>query len=149
MSQVRNQSDAPSRTLEELIALPYRLEIIPGQHNEGLVVRYPELPGCITQVETWDEVLPAAEEILEGWLAIALEDGQDIPMPRQTEDYSGRFLIRITKSLHRELAETAAAEGVSLNAYVTTLLASGHLRHEPRRQVEEIAASQARPNSRR
>jgi hypothetical protein len=42
-----------------------------------------------------------------------------------TDFYSGRFVVRIPKSLHRQLAETAASESVSLNQLVLTLLAGG------------------------
>lgn len=33
------------------------------------------------------------------------------------EGYSGKFLVRVPKSLHKRLAEEAALEGVSLNQY--------------------------------
>lgn len=110
-------------TLEDYLALPYRLEIIPGEQG-GIVVGYPDLPGCFTQVQRLDDAIPMAREILEGWLEIALEDGQDIPLPAAPGHHSGRVLLRIPKSLHRRLAETAAAEGVSLNAHIATLLAA-------------------------
>jgi hypothetical protein len=57
------------------------------------------------------------------WLEIALEDGRTIPEPRPLEDYSGRFVVRVPKSLHRDLTDAANAEGVSLNAYINTELA--------------------------
>lgn len=116
-------ADCP-QTVETYAALPYRLEIAPGEHG-CFVVRYPDLPGCITQVERIEDALPAAREILIGWIEIALEDGQTIPLPQHREEYSGKFLVRLPKSLHRALASAADAEGVSLNAYVTTLLAAG------------------------
>ncbi len=53
-----------------------------------------------------------------------LNEGIDIPEPDQgAVDYSGRFLIRLPKYLHRQLAESAQANGVSLNQYACTLLA--------------------------
>jgi predicted HicB family RNase H-like nuclease len=51
--------------------------------------------------------------------------GQDIPLPRDMEEHSGKFMLRIPRSLHRNLARAAKREGVSLNQYVTTLLAAG------------------------
>src|SRR5437016_14136947 len=36
---------------------------------------------------------------------------------------SGRFVVRIPRGLHAELARQARVEGVSLNQYVATLLA--------------------------
>lgn len=112
-----------AETLEEYLALPYRLEITPSEHG-GFVVRYPELLGCVTQVERIDDAIPMAREILTGWLEIALEDGVEIPIPRTTDSYSGKFIIRMPKSLHRDLAERAETEGVSLNHYAVSVLAA-------------------------
>ncbi len=116
------------RTLEQYLALPYRLEITPSEHG-GFVVRYPELLGCVTQAARMEDAIPMAREILTGWLEIALEDGMDIPVPRAIDSYSGKFIIRMPKSLHRDLAERAEAEGVSLNHYAVSVLAATTPRH--------------------
>ena len=42
---------------------------------------------------------------------------------KELEEYSGRFVLRIPRSLHRELKEAADREGVSLNQYVLYKLA--------------------------
>jgi predicted HicB family RNase H-like nuclease len=78
-------------------------------------------------------------EILAGWLELALEDGQQIPEPEPTPEYSGKFLVRLPKSLHRSLAEAARSEGVSLNAYVTAILADGPAWRVPARKAQPTA----------
>ncbi len=47
-------------------------------------------------------------------------------MPSTQEDYrySGKFNVRVPKDLHRDLANSAEAQGVSLNLFVATALAS-------------------------
>jgi antitoxin HicB len=62
-------------------------------------------------------------EAMEAWISSALEDGDPVPEPRPTEDYSGRFLVRLPSSLHSMLDKGARREGVSMNQYVTALLA--------------------------
>ena len=47
----------------------------------------------------------------------------DPPVSPQRREYSGKFNIRIPKSLHAALASEAEAEGVSLNQLVLTKLA--------------------------
>ena len=47
-----------------------------------------------------------------------------IPQPFGQRDFSGRFNVRVSSSLHRRLAMDAAREGVSLNTWVTQKLAS-------------------------
>jgi hypothetical protein len=46
------------------------------------------------------------------------------PVGAQRREYSGRFNVRIPKSLHAALAGEAEAEGVSLNQLVVAKLAS-------------------------
>jgi antitoxin HicB len=112
------------KTLDEYLALPYRLEIIRSEFGD-YVVSDPELPGCMTQVDDLGEVGVVAQEMLCGWLELAIADGQAIPTPVARPELSGKFVLRIAKSLHRGLAETVNQEGVSLNAYAATLLARG------------------------
>ncbi len=37
--------------------------------------------------------------------------------------FSGKFVVRVPKSLHRKLSELAEQEGVSLNQWINTVLA--------------------------
>jgi len=46
-----------NKTLDDYLALPYTIEIIPDEDDGGYVARIRELPGCITQADTWDELL--------------------------------------------------------------------------------------------
>jgi hypothetical protein len=63
-----------------------------------------------------------AEEARHLWIETAYEDGQDIPLPTYPEEYSGKFNVRLPRSLHRELVAVAERQGVSLNQYVVCLL---------------------------
>jgi len=70
--------------LEKYLAQPYTLEIIP---DEGAwFVQIKELPGCMTEVDEWDDILPAIEDAKRLWIELALERGHEIPeaegMPR-------------------------------------------------------------------
>ncbi len=40
------------------------------------------------------------------WLEVSLEQGDAIPEPRSEAEYSGKFVVRVPRSLHRDLAET-------------------------------------------
>jgi antitoxin HicB len=63
-------------------------------------------------------------EARELWIETAYEAGDDIPLPSNDDSYSGKLLVRMPKSLHRRLAETAENEGVSLNQYIVSLLSA-------------------------
>ncbi len=68
-----------ARTLDDYMALPYTIEIIPD--DGAWFVQIKELSGCMTEVDTWDEILPAIEEAKHLWLELALERGRPIPEP--------------------------------------------------------------------
>ncbi len=68
-----------SRTLEDYLTLPYTLEITPD--GGAWFVQIKELPGCMTEVDEWDGVLPAIEEAKRLWIELALERGRPIPEP--------------------------------------------------------------------
>ena len=110
------------RTIEYYMNLPYRLEILPDPDEGGFVVRYPDLPGCISVGETMNDALANAQDAKQAWLTAALEEEIQIAEPSVTENYSGQFKLRIPKSLHRSLAEHAKAEGTSMNQYCVYLL---------------------------
>jgi antitoxin HicB len=73
-----------NKTLEYYLALPYTIEVIPDTDEGGYVARVKELPGCMTQAESWDELDEMIREAKEGWLEVALEYNHPIPEPTGT-----------------------------------------------------------------
>jgi len=112
------------KDLKYYLALPYEERIFPSPEG-GFVGTVPDLPGCITQAETKVELLDMIEDAKKSWLEAALDLGQKIDEPNYDEKYSGKFQLRLPKSLHRKLAESATAEGVSLNQMALYLIAEG------------------------
>ncbi len=120
------------KRLEEYLELPYRITIVHDRDDEGkegFVAEVEELPGCISQGSTPEEAVSRVYDAMAGWISVALEDGREIPEPRDPDGYTGRFLLRIPRTLHAELARQAQREGVSLNQYVATTLAGAAGRH--------------------
>lgn len=89
----------------------------------GYAATVPDLPGCVTQGETVEEVMHNIAEARELWLEDAIAAGQAIPEPRAARRYSGRFVVRMPRELHARLAEESEREGVSLNQLVVARLA--------------------------
>jgi antitoxin HicB len=110
------------KTLENYLKLPYTRELIPEPEG-GWFVRIKELPGCISQGDTPDEALASIDDALRGWLKVSIDSGDLIPEPRDEEGFSGKFMVRLPRFLHKRLVEQAQEEGVSLNQYVNTILA--------------------------
>ena len=114
-------SKTERRPLEFYLGLKYPITIYPDTTG-GYVAEIEDLPGCITQGETLEEVEANMEEARRLWLESAYEDRLDIPLPRDSEGYSGKFFIRAPKSLHRKLDRMSKREGVSLNQYLVSTL---------------------------
>lgn len=55
----------------------------------------------------------AAAEAMDDGTTVSLEE-----LKRELEDYSGRLVLRIPRSLHKLLKQEAEIEGVSLNQYM-------------------------------
>lgn len=60
-----------------------------------------------------EEASLAAAEAMDDGTTVSLED-----MKRELEEYSGRLVLRIPRSLHKLLKQEAEIEGVSLNQYM-------------------------------
>jgi antitoxin HicB len=112
-----------SQEIQALLSRRYPVTFYPAEEG-GYVAEIEDLPGCITQGETVDEAAAAIEECRVAWMETALANGMEVPPPRTEAEYSGRFLLRLPKSLHRRLAARARRDGVSLNTELATLLAS-------------------------
>ncbi len=110
------------KTLDEYLKMPYRMEIIPDEDEGGFVATYPELPGCISSGPTIEKAAKNALDAKNQWLKAAYEDGATINLPDSEKEYSGQFMLRIPKILHRILAEKSKREGISLNQYCLFLL---------------------------
>ena len=117
------------KTLNDYLALSYRMEIIRDSDEGGFVASYPDLPGCITCGETEEEALKNALDAKKAWLEAALEENIEIPEPDSLDAYSGQFKLRLPRSLHRALAEHSQREGISMNQYCVYLLAKNDALH--------------------
>lgn len=105
------------KNLDYYMGLPYTI-ILKKYLEGGYFAEVKELPGCMTEADTREEVLAMIEDAMKGWIELAIEDGHPIPEPAVEENYSGKILLRAPKSLHRELIGKAKTEGVSLNQYL-------------------------------
>jgi antitoxin HicB len=109
-----------------MLDYPLTMRPLPPEDGGGLLVEFPDLPGCIADGSTPEEAFREAADALRSCVATLEELGRPVPPPsRSTETHSGRWVVRVPRSLHRRLAERARAEGVSLNQLTVALLAEG------------------------
>jgi predicted RNase H-like HicB family nuclease len=106
-------------TVKEYLELPYHIIIqhLVDESGEYYFATVQELDGCMSHGDTYNEAFKNIQEAMEGWIETKLEGGFPVPMPINDGQYSGKFVLRIPKSLHARLAMEAAKEGISLNQY--------------------------------
>ncbi|MDD4402662.1 MAG: toxin-antitoxin system HicB family antitoxin [Desulfitobacteriaceae bacterium] len=110
-----------NKDFDYYMAQPYKVVITPCDEG-GYVAEIPDLRGCITQAETNEDIMGMIEDAKRVWILAALEDGKKIPEPVKEDDYSGKFNVRVPRTLHRMLVELASSEGVSLNQLINYTL---------------------------
>jgi len=113
------------KELEHYVKLPYTVIVEQWDDGEGAywVARIAELPHCLIHADTPEEVIKEIQEVKMDWIRSNLERGLRIPEPRSRR-YSGQIRLRISPSLHKLLTYRAETEGMSLNQYMATALAT-------------------------
>ena len=84
---------------------------------EGMSVRFPDLPGCLTCADTAEQAYAAAREALEGFLYVMEQDDDIIPAPAPLDDIIAQadsteaaFAVTVYMPTVREAMESKAVK---------------------------------------
>lgn len=116
-------SDAMADQAKAILAKPYARRLTPDVDG-GYTATIQEFPGCVADGETPNEALTNLEGAALSWIEAQLDLGQSVPEPVALYGYSGKLALRIPRGLHKRVAEQALSEGVSINQFLTTAIAS-------------------------
>jgi len=111
-----------TRVKEPDIAYPVTL-VREDTDAGGWVATVDALPGCVAHGATAEETLDRAADAVAEWVEAARREGKDVPEPKSPQSHSGRLLLRMPQTLHAELSRAAEREKVSLNQFITDVLA--------------------------
>lgn len=78
------------------------------------------------EVKVYKELTQAVGE----WIEIYERDGVPLPVATAGKEYSGKFVIRVGKGLHKSLAIRAIHQGKSLNEHCVNLLREESSRYD-------------------
>jgi predicted HicB family RNase H-like nuclease len=116
------------KNLSYYLKLDYLIEIrkIPKKDGGGWLASIPQLgdKAFCADGETIQEAIANLRKVKKQLFSDYIKEGIPIPKPEPESEsiFSGKFVVRITPNLHRELVERAQKEKVSLNQLVVHLL---------------------------
>ena len=110
-------------TPEEFLRRPYTRALIPDTESGTIAAMIPEFPGCISQGDSPQEAYARLHEAALAWIEAAQDLGQPIPDPQEENAYRGKFALRMPASLHKDVAQAAERDGISLNQFIVAALA--------------------------
>lgn len=104
------------KELNYYLSLPWNIKIhkVKDESGDYYFGQVQEIPAIRADGDTLEECYNLVMEMLESNLEVMIEDKEKIPEPVD-KTYSGKFNLRLPKSLHKKLAEEAEDEGISLN----------------------------------
>jgi antitoxin HicB len=109
---------------------PFEIRPLTADEGGGFLISYPDFSDCISDGETVEDAILNGKEALKATIAALKAREFAVPLPNSGGVASGKFVARVPKTIHAQLATRARAEGVSLNTLVLAFIAEGLGRRE-------------------
>jgi predicted HicB family RNase H-like nuclease len=84
------------------------------------------------EAKVYKELCQAVEE----WIETYQEDKEPLPESTAGKEYSGKFVVRVGRDLHKALAIDALRHGESLNSYCVNKLREDNLPYERNKRFQ-------------
>ena len=100
----------------------YQFTVRPLTNEEGggYLVEYTDIPGCLSDGNTIEEAIQNGRQALQDTLEVFRESGR--PLPKTTIE-AAQWRQRLPRTLYSKLTLQAEKEGVSINSFVTAIIA--------------------------
>jgi antitoxin HicB len=111
--------------MKKPIDYPFEIRPLTLGEGGGYLISYPDFSECIADGETVDEAIANGQDAVKATIAALTAKGFPAPSPNSGGVASGKFVARVPKTIHAQLATRAKSEGVSLNTLVLAFIAEG------------------------
>ena len=111
--------------MSKLTDYPFEVRPLSSEEGGGFLISFPDFAECISDGETIDAAIESGRDALKATISTLKAKKLSVPAPNSGGVASGKFVARVPKTVHAQLATRARAEGVSLNALVLTFIAQG------------------------
>lgn len=85
----------------------------------GLCAEFPSLSWL---AKTHEEALKGIRRVVADVIEDMKNNGEPIPEPLASRQYSGKFVVRVTPEIHKSLVIQSAETGISLNRLISAKL---------------------------
>ena len=104
----------------------YTYRVIWSEEDQEFVGLCAEFPSLSWLDKDQEAALRGIVALVKDTVADMESSGEKIPAPLALQRYSGKFQVRTTPEMHRQLAMQAAEAGVSLNRFINSRLGEHH-----------------------
>ncbi len=111
--------------MSKLTDYPFEVRPLSADEGGGYLISFPDFAECISDGNTVDEAVENGRDALKATVATLKARKLPVPVPNSGGVASGKFVARVPKAVHAQLAVRARTEGVALNALVLTFIAQG------------------------
>jgi predicted HicB family RNase H-like nuclease len=102
----------------------YTYRVIWSEEDSQCVGLCAEFPSLSWLAPSPEEALHGIHKMVSDVVKDMKANGEHVPEPISSRQYSGKFMVRVPPEVHRKLAVEAAEEDVSLNRLVSAKLSS-------------------------
>jgi antitoxin HicB len=111
--------------MNKLTDYPFEVRPLTVDEGGGYLISFLDFAECISDGDSVDEAIQNGQDALKATIGALKAKKMSVPAPNSGGVASGKFVARVPKTVHAQLATRARAEGVSLNALVLTFIAQG------------------------
>jgi len=101
----------------------YSISIFWSDEDDGYIAVSPEFPGLSAFGKSLEDAIAEVRVALQLFMDSYSDEGLPLPKPQGLQTYSGQFRVRLPKSMHRQAAQLAIGEGISLNSFIVAAVA--------------------------
>ena len=121
----------------------YPISIKWSDEDGGYIGTIPGIRGLSAFGESPPEALSELKIAANAYFQSLKKAGKSMPVFDKVPLFSGQLRLRLPKSLHAELSRAAENEGVSLNTYLISLLASEQTKRYLSQKVRSLERTHA------
>jgi len=110
---------------KDLSKYPFEIHALSEDEGGGYLINFTDFNKCFSDGETVEEAVKNGLDALAETIYALEAEGFPVPEPGSGGAYSGKLPLRISKTLHAQLARQSRVEGVSMNSLVQEFVAGG------------------------